>query len=131
MKKSTHVLISAGILVFIIAFLVAFKFIIFSMQFFGTCSLYESYGLYCPACGFTRGSVALYKGNVLLSLKFNALVVFSCLTAVMAYIEFNLKILDINVKLIPRSKIFWFTVLGFFIVYLLTRNFIPGLLPGL
>lgn len=42
--------------------------------FFPTCPLYTLTGLACPGCGMTRGFHALFHGDVLTALDFNALI---------------------------------------------------------
>ena len=41
--------------------------------FFPQCPLYVLTGLNCPGCGLTRGCHALFNGDILLALHFNAL----------------------------------------------------------
>ncbi len=40
------------------------------------CLFYQLTGLLCPACGATRAMLHLFSGNIMLSLKSNALAVF-------------------------------------------------------
>ena len=42
--------------------------------FFPQCPLYQMTGLACPGCGLTRGFHALFHGDVLTALDYNALV---------------------------------------------------------
>lgn len=44
--------------------------------FFPVCPLYAVTGIYCPGCGLTRGFHALFHGDVLSALHFNALLPF-------------------------------------------------------
>lgn len=41
--------------------------------FFPVCLLYATTGLHCPGCGLTRGFHALFRGDVLGALHYNAL----------------------------------------------------------
>ena len=41
--------------------------------FFPVCPLYSLTGIHCPGCGLTRGFHALFHGDVLTALHFNAL----------------------------------------------------------
>src|SRR5262245_38315317 len=41
--------------------------------FFPVCPLHEMTGLNCPGCGLTRGFHALFHGDILTALHFNAL----------------------------------------------------------
>lgn len=47
--------------------------------FFPQCPLYQMTGLACPGCGLTRGFHALFHGDILGSLDFNALIPFYAL----------------------------------------------------
>jgi hypothetical protein len=42
--------------------------------FFPVCPLYTLTGIHCPGCGLTRGFHALFHGDVLAALHFNALI---------------------------------------------------------
>ncbi|MGC2237568.1 MAG: DUF2752 domain-containing protein [Pyrinomonadaceae bacterium] len=42
--------------------------------FFPVCPLYSMTGLHCPGCGLTRGFHALFHGDILSALHFNAFV---------------------------------------------------------
>ena len=44
-----------------------------SVSFFPVCPLYAMTGLACPGCGLTRGFHALFHGDVLTALDYNAL----------------------------------------------------------
>jgi hypothetical protein len=44
--------------------------------FFPQCPFHAMTGLNCPGCGITRGFNALFKGNILEALHFNALIPF-------------------------------------------------------
>lgn len=44
--------------------------------FFPQCPLYQTTGLACPGCGLTRGFHALFHGDVLTALDYNALLPF-------------------------------------------------------
>lgn len=47
--------------------------------FFPQCPLYQATGLACPGCGLTRGFHALFHGDVLTALDYNALLPFYAL----------------------------------------------------
>lgn len=44
-----------------------------TVRFFPVCPLYSVTGILCPGCGLTRGFHALFHGDVLTALHFNAL----------------------------------------------------------
>lgn len=47
--------------------------------FFPQCPLYQATGLACPGCGLTRGFHALFHGDVLTALDYNAMLPFYAL----------------------------------------------------
>lgn len=72
----TRVLAAAGILIgAVAAFFVAY-FDPVSAGFFPVCPFYRATGLACPGCGLTRGFHALFHGDVLGALDYNALIPF-------------------------------------------------------
>ena len=77
-KASTtvRILAAAGLLTgAVAAFFVAY-FDPVSAGFFPVCPFYQATGLACPGCGLTRGFHALFHGDVLGALDYNALVPF-------------------------------------------------------
>src|SRR5918998_6939019 len=44
-----------------------------NVNFFPVCPLYSMTGIACPGCGLTRGFHALFHGDVLTALDYNAL----------------------------------------------------------
>jgi hypothetical protein len=73
-SKIQRILAAAGVLVASsITFLVAY-FNPVTAGFFPVCPLYSMTGLHCPGCGLTRGFHALFHGDVLGALHFNAFV---------------------------------------------------------
>ncbi len=50
-----------------------------NVNFLPVCPLYSMTGLACPGCGLTRGFHALFHGDILTSLDFNALLPLFCL----------------------------------------------------
>lgn len=93
------------------------------------CPFYEFTHKYCPGCGGTRSLTALLHGHALLALHENpatpALLVFLLLE----YIEHVGLLFGKNLKLLPRSKYFWYTLLTIWLVWAVLRNFIPVLMP--
>jgi len=45
-----------------------------NVSFFPVCPLYSLTGLACPGCGLTRGFHALFHGDILTALDFNAMI---------------------------------------------------------
>ncbi len=82
--------------------------------FFPVCPLFELTGLACPGCGLTRGFHALFHGDVLTALDFNALL--PIWAVVIAYVWVSLLVYTIRGKGLPmwptHPKFLW----AFFIV---------------
>ncbi len=98
-------------------------------RFFGVCKLYTLTGIHCPSCGITRCIRAMLDGDILLSLRNNLAVPFMVLLIFLSYVELLCDIFGKKVKLIPRKSLFWWIVLGVFIIYFILRNFIPEIAP--
>jgi hypothetical protein len=75
LKHSTYErLATAGVLATVggVAFVVGY-FNPVTAGFFPTCPLYSMTGIYCPGCGMTRAFHALFHGDILGALHFNAM----------------------------------------------------------
>ena len=75
-EKSSNIeriLAAAGILAAAIGAFVLRYFNPITAGFFPVCPLYAMTGIACPGCGLTRGFHALFHGDVLTALHFNAL----------------------------------------------------------
>lgn len=68
-----RVLAAAGILTATAGAFVVAYFNPVTAGFFPVCPLYQLTGLSCPGCGLTRGFHALFHGDILNALHFNAL----------------------------------------------------------
>ncbi|MCL1903400.1 MAG: DUF2752 domain-containing protein [Oscillospiraceae bacterium] len=125
MSRKTRIIISL-IIPFTVAFAAVFVDIIVRvLSIAGDCNLYSLTGILCPACGGTRAMAFLLRGNILAALRYNIWVVFIALLGIALYIEFVLKLFNVNVKLVPRSRFFIYITLCVFITYSILRNFIP------
>lgn len=94
------------------------------------CNFYKWTGLYCPGCGDTRAVIALMNGDILLSLRQNALMVVLLLILAAMYIELLLKVVfEKRFKSPVFNLKFLCIFLILFAVYSVVRNFIPAIAP--
>ncbi|MGN0502820.1 MAG: DUF2752 domain-containing protein [Ruminococcus sp.] len=94
------------------------------------CNFYKWTGLYCPGCGDTRAVIALMNGEILLSLRQNALIIVLLLVAIALYIELFLKVVFEKRFKSPilNLKFLWIFLI-LFAIYSVVRNFIPAIAP--
>jgi len=106
---------SAGILiVFAGAFVVAY-FNPTTAGFFPVCPLYYLTGIHCPGCGLTRGFHALFHGDVLTALHFNALLPVYALVFGFMFVSMFLVAVrgrGLSWKIFPPSAMYGFLVLA-------------------
>ena len=88
------------------------------------CVFHMFTGYYCCGCGGTRSFFALLQGNILKSLRYNPIVVFGVILLILKWLE-----LITDKKIIPKNRIFWYTVPGIFLFFYIIRNFIPAIAP--
>lgn len=62
--------------------------------FFPVCPLFKLTGFYCPGCGMTRGFHALFHGDILTALHFNALL--PIWTALIVYLVLAMALIAIR-----------------------------------
>jgi hypothetical protein len=91
--------------------------------FFPVCPLYYLTGIHCPGCGLTRGFHALFHGDVLTALHFNALLpvyafVFGFMFVSMILIAVRGR--GLSWKIFPPSAMYGFLVLA--AVFFVLRN---------
>ncbi len=111
-----RVLAAAGILAAVAGAFVVGYFNPTTAGFFPVCPLYATTGLNCPGCGLTRGFHALFHGDVLASLHFNALLPIYLLVGVYLFVSLSLIVvrgrgLSFNIF---KPRLLW----GFLIVLL-------------
>lgn len=94
------------------------------MPFMPPCILRTFTGLLCPSCGMTHAVFALCRGDIAEAWQCNALIPLAVLLFVAWYIELLIGSFGRAKKIIPRSPVFWFTVLGMVFVYAILRNVI-------
>lgn len=83
----------------------------------------------CPGCGITRSILALINGNILTSLRNNALCLILVISITLVYLELLFKAFDCPKYFFPRNKIFLITTSVLIFTYLVTRNFVSWLAP--
>lgn len=94
------------------------------------CQFYKWTGLYCPGCGDTRAVIALMNGDVLLSLRQNALIIALLLLGIAMYAELLLKVVFEKKFKSPVFNLKFLVIfLILFSVYAVVRNFIPAIAP--
>jgi hypothetical protein len=91
--------------------------------FFPVCPLYSIFGINCPGCGLTRGFHALFNGDILAALHYNALIpiyvfIFSYLLLSMILIAARGR--GLPWKIFPPSAFFGFLILA--LIFAVLRN---------
>ena len=94
-----------------------------NVNFLPVCPLYSMTGIACPGCGLTRGFHALFHGDVLTALDYNALLpfyalIFSYFFASLVFVVFKGRGLSINIF---RPKLIW-SFLAISLVFAIVRN---------
>ena len=94
-----------------------------------SCPINTLSGLYCPGCGMTRSIVALYDGDILLSLRSNVTTYVAAVLLIMLYAEWVAHAFGKQVNtFIHNGKIM--AVIGtVLLIWLIIRNFFPSLCP--
>lgn len=94
------------------------------------CPFLSIFHVYCAGCGATRAATALLHGDILLSLRQNAVIIAAIILALMWYIELVLRVFGKNVRfpLIHNAK-FYYILLAVWLAYAVLRNFIPEIAP--
>ena len=94
-----------------------------SAGFFPVCPLYSLTGLACPGCGLTRGFHALFHGDILAALDYNALLPFFAILigfGFLSLVYFTFRGRKIPVKLAHPNALWGFLVL--LLLFGVTRN---------
>ncbi len=91
--------------------------------FFPVCPLYYLTGIHCPGCGLTRGFHALFHGDVLTALHFNALLPAYALVFGFMLVSMILVVVrgrGLSWKIFPPSAMYGFLILA--AVFFVLRN---------
>ena len=86
------------------------------------CVFYRLTGLYCPGCGNSRSVRALLRGQIWLSLRYNAFPLFALLLGVLWMIEQVTGWLGRPCRLLPRRPWAIWTIVILFLIYYVLRN---------
>jgi len=93
-----------------------------------SCTFYLLFKKSCPGCGGTRSFLALINGDILLSLRYNAMPVFFLVLGILYYIEWIVRVFGKCIIIVPRNIIFLYSTIAIFLIYFVVRNFIPVLI---
>lgn len=93
------------------------------------CLVHLITGYWCPGCGGTRSVEALFKGNILTSLKYNPFVMLMVISAVLIYIRMILKSKGKIESILPENDNYIIVITIIMVIYYIARNFIPFLAP--
>ncbi len=94
------------------------------------CIYYTTAHIYCPGCGFTRAVEALMRGDVLLSLRQNPLLIIGMVLLAVYYIGFLVRAFggSLKIKFLHSTGILWASLI-FLSVFTVLRNVIPAFAP--
>lgn len=112
MKKDNSVFI-AILITYIIIFLLVIIYFSFLQDFISipVCPIYNHFGVYCPACGGTRATISLLNFDIISSISFNPIVIYTLLFSTLYLITESINIafkrnINIHAKLILKIGIF-------------------------
>lgn len=120
--------ISAAIIfIFVIIAVICRENIIKLSEYFPKCWFYENTGRLCPACGNTRSVIALFHGNIFISIGYNIIPTVLLVIGIIFYAELITACCGHHIKIFPRSYIFLGVLLSLICIYFILRNIIPFL----
>lgn len=116
------------VLLLIILYIIAKN--VFSYITFPPCVFYTHMHFLCPSCGMTRAAIALFNGDLFLSLRSNFMLIGGFMLGFVYYLEYALRVFgkNVNFRIIHSPKVIY----GFLIflgVFYFVRNFIPYIAP--
>ena len=94
-----------------------------------SCPINTLSGLYCPGCGMTRSIVALYDGDILLSLRSNITPYVAAALLIMLYAEWVAHAFGKQLKTIIHNGKIMAVIGAALLIWLTVRNFFPSLCP--
>lgn len=86
-----------------------------SAGFFPVCPLYALTGIHCPGCGLTRAFHALFHGDVLTALDYNALLPVFALVFGFMFVSLVLIVIrgrGLSLRIFPPASLYGFLVLA-------------------
>lgn len=90
---------------------------------FRPCIYYEVLGIQCFGCGNTRSVMALLRGDIISSLKYNITPVLLSTLAILLYAELVTMAFGTHKRILPRKGLFWI-IFGIVLMgYFVGRNF--------
>ena len=94
-----------------------------------SCPINTLTGLYCPGCGITRSIVALFDGDILLSLRCNITPYVSAVLIIMLYVEWVAHAFGKQIKTFVHNGKIMAAIGTALLIWLTVRNFFPSLCP--
>ncbi len=113
------------VLIFIIYFILVFKFNIYI-----PCLFHKITNLYCPGCGVTRMIISLLKGNLYQAFRYNMLIFILTpflMFFIFDYIISRKKQRDALYEKIPNS--IWYILIIVLVIFGIIRNIFPFFAP--
>lgn len=104
-----------GILTIVAGASVVARFNPMTAGFFPVCPLFKLTGIHCPGCGLTRGFHALFHGDILTALHFNALLPVFAMLIGFIFISFILIVVrgrGLSWRIFPPASLYGFLILA-------------------
>lgn len=123
-----RVLAAAGLIIAATGSFIVARFNPVTAGFFPQCPLYQMTGLACPGCGLTRGFHALFHGDVLTALDYNALLPLYALFFLYVVVSMFLIVArgrGLAIGKLPQKAIWSFLAIGLTFAVLRNLPFYP------